>query len=915
MRRGSRGGRPRADVRVLSVVVALVVLPPAPATGQEEEEDAPGDAAVTVDTLIAAQTVELDTVLADTVALPDTAGPGLDRVQEDLAGGSFPQRDSIFRELAARQGFRVVEYRGQQASMDARDRSIRLRDSAQVNYGEAALTADSIQYRSRLQFMTAWNGIRLLSPDSREMTTDSVLYYDVSRLKGTVLDARTQFAQMGATWNVRGDAVPVGRNSLYVTGGSFTSCDESTPHYFFRAGQIKMVSQDVIVAWPVTLHIADVPVFWLPFFAQDIRPDRRSGIVPPEFGVSDVVTLSSEASRVVRNFGYYWAINRFMDAKTTVDWHSGNFTRLNGTFRYRFLKKHLDGNVALSQEWGDAGKNLRLRFGHDQELSPRTSIRANGQFVQSERLFRDRSFDDPRELTQTIDTDVGIDHDTDWATLQLSGRRRQHLGTEGRVDLTLPDASVSFSPVTLFEAPRNRAGPFNNLTWRGSTSFNRQSVTRERGNDRLATTARLNQSLNLGRLGLSLGGNVREEEEDRFRAVVQDTTAGDTSFVTLDPTLQTTADWRASANYQFGLMGSTTLSPTVSVTGGWFRSRTPIDTIRGDTIPDTGGEFVQVPSSASFGANLTTDLFGFYPGVGSISEIRHKLSPRVSWSYAPETTLRDTSLADVPGFPGGTGAARNELTVSLNQTFEGKIPASADTASADSAGAIVSTRRGEDRKVTLLAVRSGALRFDFERAAAGEPVLTTDNWSHSVSSDLLRGLTLKLDLDLFEGAGDQREFAPIVSRVSTSFSFSSGTDLSNLVGVGGTGLRGGGGYGRGPSGRSGADRSGAWDLSLSYSMRRSRPGEGGRDNQTVDGTLSLNPTPNWRVRWSTNYNVTDREFGLHSVRVVRDLHRWEARFNFTRGTQGNFVFSFVVSLTDAPEIRVPYDQRSGPTVR
>lgn len=237
-----------------------------------------------------------------------------------------------------------------------------------------------------------------------------------------------------------------------------------------------------------------------------------------------------------------------------------------------------------------------------------------------------------------------------------------------------------------------------------------------------------------------------------------------------------------------------------------------------------------------------------------------------------------------------------------------------DTAGADSAQASAGRRRREARKVTLLAIRSGALTFDFERAGQGEPLLTTDSWGHSVSSDLLRGLTLNMDLDLFEGTGADRDFAPILSSVSTSFSLSSGTDLGSLVGFGGTGLQGGGGYGSGAAGRGGEDRTGAWDLSLSYSLRRSRPGEGGRDNQNVDGTLSLNPTPNWQVRWSTNYNITDREFGLHSVRVVRDLHRWEARFNFTKGPQGNFVFSFVVSLTDAPEIRVPYDQRSGPSV-
>lgn len=909
------GRRPGRGLRVAAAFAALFLAPAGGAAGQEPVEP-PADTAA-ADTVLVPDTLPADTTDPDSLPADSAAGPGLDEVREGLAGGDFPQRDSIFRELAAREGYRVVEYRGREASLEARDRSIRLRDSAQVNYGDAALRADSIRYRSRLQFMTARGAIRLLTPDSREMTTDSVLYYDVSRLKGTVLDARTQFAQMGATWNVRGDAVPVGQNSIYVTRGSFTSCDRDEPHYYFRAGQIKMVSEDVIVAWPVTLHIADVPVFWLPFIAQDIRPDRRSGIVPPEFGVTDVVRTSNDTRRVIRNFGYYWAINRFLDAKATMDWYSGDFTRLNGNFRYRFLKKHLEGNVAVSQEWGETGRNLRLRFRHDQELSPQTQITADGQFVQSERLFRDRSFEDPMEQTRTIDTDVGISHDTDWGRLSLSGRRQQFLGTEGRVDLTLPDASLNLSPVTLFEAPRSRAGPFNNLTWRASATFRRRDQSRDFGDDRLSTTGRLTQSLNLGRLGLSLAGDFNEEEVSRFRTVLPDATGGDTAFVTLDPTLQTTANWRASANYQIGLMGSTTLSPTVSVDGGWFRSRTPVDTIRGDTIPDTGGDYVPVPASAAFGASMSTDLFGFFPGIGSLSQIRHKISPRVSWSYAPATTLSDPTLADVPGFPGGTGAARNELTVSLNQTFEGKIAPSGDTASADGAGGSGSQVGDRARKVTLLAIRSGSLRFDFERAKEGEPVLTTDSWSHSISSDLLRGLTLNMSLDLFEGIGSGRTFAPIVSKVNTSFSLSSGTELGDLVGLGGTGPAGrGGGFGsRAPGGDGDGDgRTGSWDLSLDYSLQRSRPGEAGRENQTLGGRLALQPTPNWRVDWSTSYNITDSEFGLHNVRVVRDLHRWEANFTFTKSPSGNFVFSVLVRLMDAPDIKIPYDQRSGPAI-
>lgn len=899
---------------------------------------------------------------ADTTAAGDTVDeiPSPSQMRQELAGGAFPARDSVFREMTGLSGYRTVEYRGRRVVLEVPDRTIRLRDSAQVNYGEAALRGDSVVYRARLQFVSARGDIVLASPGERQMTTDSVLYYDVSRLKGTVLDARTSFAQQGVTWNVRGDAVPVGQETVYVNRGQFSSCNRETPHYWFQAGQIKMVNRDVIVAWPVTFYVSEVPVFWLPFFAQDIRPERRSGILPPQFGFNDVIATSDGFQRQISDVGYYWAINRFMDARTTVDWWSGQFTRVNADFRYHFMKKFIEGSVGISQEWGQSGKNLRLDVDHEQRVTPDTRLTADAEFVQSERLLRDRSVD-PREQTQTIDTNVGIRHDLDFADLQVSAERRQFLGQDGKVNSTLPSASVSFSPVTLFEAPRTRAGPFNNLTWRSSASFQRQQETQERANDVLTTTGNVSQSLSLGRLSVSTNGSFNQQATDRLRVVTSgDPEAPDSTFVELPTASRTTTDWNTSADFQVSLMGSTTLRPTVNLSGGWFRSDVPIDTIRGDTVRDTDGRFVTVPTRYSVGASLSSDVFGFFPGFGPFSQIRHKISPRFQWRYSPEVTLSDTTLSQIQGFPGGTGQTRNELSVSLNQTFEAKMPeetgeeaapgdtagAVADTAAADTAGAADTgdgLGRGTDggtaerapaaaqreRKVTVLAIRSDALQFDFERAEAGEPLLTTDRWGNSVSSDLLRGLSLNVTHDLFEGQGQDRELRPFLSQVNASFSLSSGTSLGDIFGLGpGSGRArprrrpsSGRFGGRRDTDTDGAQgRTGTWDLSLSYSLNRSRDtgddgggGLGGTgDSQTLSWNLNLQPTPNWRMNWDTSYNVSDNEFGSHRVSLVRNLHRWRARFEFLKAPNGNFVFQFLVQLTDAPDLKVNYDQRSEP---
>ncbi|MGW8282651.1 MAG: hypothetical protein ACWGON_05080, partial [Gemmatimonadota bacterium] len=102
-----------------------------------------------------------------------------------------------------------------------------------------------------------------------------------------------------------------------------------------------------------------------------------------------------------------------------------------------------------------------------------------------------------------------------------------------------------------------------------------------------------------------------------------------------------------------------------------------------------------------------------------------------------------------------------------------------------------------------------------------------------------------------------------------------------------------------------------WTVSLRYSLIRARPEEsGGRESQTIDGTLTFQPTPGWSVRWTTQYNFTQSAFGTQYITLDRDLHRWRASFQFSRAPNGNTLFSVSVRLSDAPELHGDYNQRT-----
>ncbi len=304
--------------------------------------------------------------------------------------------------------------------------------------------------------------------------------------------------------------------------------------------------------------------------------------------------------------------------------------------------------------------------------------------------------------------------------------------------------------------------------------------------------------------------------------------------------------------------------------------------------------------------------------------IRHKVSPAFTWTYRPALTVSD-ALRSLRGFPVADVQEQHQLSVSLSQTFEGKLPAPArpDT----TAGDTVRAARGapSERKITLLAVRTSALVYDFVRAREpGQSGLISDRLANTLTSDLLRGLQVQVEHDLFDEKPDgTRDFDPFLASLNLSFSVGGGAAAPSPLPGGG--LRRGTGIvpelaprdllpgeeAPGPP----EVAAGPWNVSLAYALLRTRTGATsgfGADRQTLNLALSFQPTRNWRAHWTTTYDFEEGRFLQQFVSLQRSLHDWVAQFRFTRTVAGNFSFDFTISLIPAPDIKFDYRQQSLP---
>ncbi len=904
--------------------------------------------------------------------------------------------DSFMAALLALPGYTVSQYSGGEARFDAETRRMTLLggddEPAELRQdGMTVTAADTINLADSLLWTA---GETVTDRPGEEPVRSSNIIYDRRADRGTAYEAHTTMSE-GATWIMDGDLPAILADTVFGHDINFTSCEETEPHYHFAAREFKAIGGSWFVARNVTLNFDDVPVFWLPFIFQSTDSGRHSGILMPRFGVNDIVRTSRGHSRRVSNVGFFWAVNDYADATLAGDWWSDNFTALTGAFRYRVTKQFLNGSANVRRFWRvGGGRELSFDTRHDWTANERTTVRVSARYASSSSFVRQNSFD-PREVTQSINSEGGLNRRFGWGNLSVSADRRQFL-SDDRVEMTLPSANLSLKSITLFSAPSNRARFFNNLTWSGSARYRRSTVDRATQAestfmrslaDEVRTSSGVNSAVNLGALSWSQGLTVTERANLDLPAAIA--FPGDT--LGPPPTGRVdlaTADlaWTTSINYQQRLIGTTTLTPSLQISGAARRS---------DEIPEASS-FVFGPRRLSFGASLRSDVYGYYGGFAGFEAIRHKISPQISYSYAPKTVA--TGLQETV-FGASNAFARNIVAFGFNQTFEAKraegdegdaggteeagldldedllAPDSILDARADSLFALQEAplepsvdeeldpnapqRLPPSRVINLLTLNTNVFTYDFVRARKSDNRLegfTTTRLRSQISSDLLRGLQLSVEHDLFDtkerNGEDRRVFDPLLSQLNLSFAMSSNSGIIQAIGR----LFGGGGDapaeaaadsaaalvdiddldplldnvgnlsptdessiipGAGSSDVVGEDpqpagrrqSGGAWNANFSYSLNRSRD-PGLPASQLLQMGIRLKPTERWDLVWRTSYDVEERRFADHTIRLTRDLHRWQAHFDFLQTATGNWSFRFEVALTDNRDLKFDYDQRS-----
>lgn len=577
---------------------------------------------------------------------------------------------------------------------DAETRLVHLYGKAQVKYMDMTLNAAKITMNMDSSMVRA-AGER----DTAGILQDKPVYSQGSDNYHSELMAFNFKTKKGYITNVettQGDGFMQSQHSkraadgtLYLEHAKYTTCDAKHPHFYIALSRAKVRPGKESVFGPAYLVVADVPLpLAVPYGFLPFNKKYSSGFIMPSYG--------DETSRgfYLRDGGYYFAINDYMDFKalgeiyTKGSWGLSAETnyrkryRYNGNFYISFLRT-VDGEKNMPDY--AVTKSLKVQWTHskDAKASPNTTFSARVNFA-SENYERSNleSMYNPLAYTQsTRASSVSFSHTFPSIGLNIAGSTNltQSL-RDSSVSMTLPDLSISL----------NRFYPFRRKHQAGKE--------------------RWYEKISMSYTG-SLSNSINTKEDKLFKSnLVKDWRNGMQHRIPIDATFQVFKYINISP--QFSLRD---IMYTNRVMRSW-------DETTQKEVADTTYGFYNL-YDWSLGVSANTTLYGFYKPWRKlfgdrIIAVRHVFKPSVSFSYAPDFTSShygyqrtyvktdangEVSTVTYSPYSGGiysypSGTKQGMITMSVSNNVEMKVKSDRDTTG--------------ERKISIIDELYGALSYN-----------------------------------------------------------------------------------------------------------------------------------------------------------------------------------------------------------
>ena len=621
--------------------------------------------------------------------------------------------------------------------------------------------------------------------------------------------------------------------------------------------------KETITARPVVLNIADVPVAVLPMIVAPLKSGRRSGILTPKFGGDQV------QGYYMSNLGFYYAPNDYWDATVKGDIIEGEEARferstLTGEVRYK-LRYVLEGNVSYTsylEEFDLANSGYDIRFSHNQNLTPdgKHTLSGSGSFVSSQSVRKDNALDAETILNQQANAQMTYSGKFGTnKSLTVKVRQDHNLVTD-MMQREIPDIQYRMSgPLFNFEVDENEeayddhsiASYLEKFNYSFNNRFNFYTVRAQDTVNEVDTTAKY---------------------------------VGYTGTYSLD--------------YSMRVLRVINLTPRANFTGFWTGTSwiNPEDSLqyrrRYTSLDPEHDSYGDAAYNHDYSITADTKLYGIWvPEIGRFTGIRHVLSPSVSYTYAPEMDTVKT-FAPHP-LLGQTPYQIEQKTVGfgLNNDFDIKYLKVVGRA-------VDTTREGGSDAVED---QYGNRRF----------LTTRHNVSYNFAADSLNfsditssfGLQILPDYMFTVNTRHSvyHKFSDDPNKVQVPELIYWGYELSRA-------FRWSGNFNGGLPSQMGKYEMLKWSFGFDYrytfsSTRVAKDLFRDQISHSTSITATFQPTVNWEMSYSTQYDYNEGKFVTHRFTFNRTLHCWQLDFTWTP-TGPAAGWSFAIYVRDLPDIKL-----------
>lgn len=551
------------------------------------------------------------TLTADTTKPGDTARPrkgtkplGADSTHPDSMR-TVRQVDTFSYKLSKDSLDAPVSYTAEDSAViDVPEKKIVLYGKTHTTYKDVKLDAPRVALDQKTNILLA-NGekdslgevlSRAQMQDGQNNFQSDTIRYNFKSQKGLLDNTITQQNEIFIHARV---SKKVDSNTVYIRGGSFTTCDYDDPHFAFRANKMKVINSKVAVSGPMHPEFEGVPVpIYLPFGFYPLSKGRHSGLLPPQF-----VTTENQGIGLV-GFGFYKVINDYWDATVRGSFYSYGGWSVSPLINYRRRYRYQGGfdlNFLTSKTAfkGDPDYNLEKTFNihwhHESNAKARPGVtfsaNVNAGSTRYNKLL-------PGNLLANINNQLqsSIQYSKNWQDkpyqLTLAINHNQNSVTR-RINVSLPDANFNVNTVY----PLQRREVVGAAKW-------------------------------YEKLGIGYNGSFRNQ-----------LTFLDTNFNI--PRILDSASWGASHSVPLSLqlpaLGPVLVAPGINFNQQWMRARTFYNWNSGknkiDTVTQKG---IYTASYLSFSLGVNTSVFGTYQFRHSrLIALRHTIRPTFSINYTP----------------------------------------------------------------------------------------------------------------------------------------------------------------------------------------------------------------------------------------------------------------------------------------